>query len=174
MDHRSLLLLGLLMTQSQHGYQIHDFVEKNLKFITNMKKATAYALLDKLSKEKFIDVSVEYDGNRPPRKVYTINDQGIQLFNKLLLQNLSTSETVFYEGDIGLMFLDHLSTEKAIESLRKRLQELQEKYSYFQQAPIHNKNSGVNIAFKHKKKMLEAEINFLLETIQLLEEKKTS
>lgn len=174
MDHRSLLLLGLLMTQSQHGYQIHDFVEKNLKFITNMKKATAYALLDKLSKENYIDVSVEYEGNRPPRKVYSINDQGVQLFHKLLLQNLSSAETVFYEGEIGFMFLDHLPTEKTIESLRKRLQELQEKYNNFQQAPIHSKNSGVNIAFKHKKKMLEAEIDFLLETIQMLEEKKTS
>ncbi|MEK3889093.1 PadR family transcriptional regulator [Bacillus sp. FSL K6-3431] len=171
MEHRSLLLLGLLMTQSQHGYQIHDFIERNLTFITNMKKATAYSLLDKLSKEGYIDVSIEYDGNRPPRKVYSINENGIGHFYDLLSENLSSAETVFYEGDIGLMFLDHLPVDQTIKSLHKRHQELQDKYHVLMQLPIHDHSNGVNIAIRHKQKMLEAELSFLTETIQTLASK---
>ncbi|UZM97849.1 hypothetical protein OL548_23235 [Lysinibacillus sp. MHQ-1] len=39
MEHRSLILLGLLMGQSQHGYQINEFIERNLSTVTDMKKA---------------------------------------------------------------------------------------------------------------------------------------
>ncbi|CAM4107446.1 PadR family transcriptional regulator [Lederbergia lenta] len=168
MEHRTLLLLGLLMTQSQHGYQIHDFIEKNLTFITNMKKATAYSLLDKLSKEGYIDVSIEYDGNRPPRKVYSINENGKKQFNHLLLHNLTSAETVFYEGDIGLMFLDHLPADQMITSLQTRQQKLQVKYDNLKQLPSHDHSNGVNIAIRHKQKMMEAELSFLAETIQIL------
>lgn len=170
MEHRSLLLLGLLMSQSQHGYQIHDFIERNLTFITNMKKATAYSLLDKLSKEGYIDVTVEYDGNRPPRKVYSINDNGRKQFNHLLLQNLSTAETVFYEGDIGLMFLDHLPADQTIQALHNRWNELQDRYNELKQLPIHGHSKGVNLSIRHQQKMLEAELSFLSETFQILTE----
>lgn len=170
MEHRTLLLLGLLMSQSQHGYQIHDFIEKNLPFITNMKKATAYSLLDKLSKKGYIDVSVEYDGNRPPRKVYSINENGKEQFYHLLLQNLSSAETVFYEGDIGLMFLDHLPANQTIKSLQARHRKLQATYDSLKQLPTHDHSNGANIAIHHKQKMVEAELLFLTETIQILSE----
>ncbi|MCR2822866.1 PadR family transcriptional regulator [Lederbergia panacisoli] len=168
MDHRSLLLLGLLMSDSQHGYQIHDFVEKNLTFISNMKKATAYSLLDKLSKEGLIDVSVEYDGNRPPRKVYSINESGRKQFYHLLEINLSAAENIFYEGDIGFMFLDQLPLDKSIEFLQKKHEMLREIYNTITHLSIHECSSGVTIAMNHKKRMLEAELSFITETIQQL------
>ncbi len=37
-DERALLLLGVLMTQSQHGYQINDFIENALCRVADMKK----------------------------------------------------------------------------------------------------------------------------------------
>ena len=108
MDNRALNLLGLLMAQSQHGYQINEFIEQNLSMITNMKKPTAYATLDKLSKQGYIEVKTEQEGNRPPRKVYSINESGQQYFFDLLNKNLSSADLVNYQGDIGLMFIDHL------------------------------------------------------------------
>ncbi|HYB01600.1 MAG TPA: hypothetical protein VED37_15385 [Ktedonobacteraceae bacterium] len=44
MDERMLLLLGLLKAQSQHGYQINEFIEHNLKRMIDMKRSTAYSL----------------------------------------------------------------------------------------------------------------------------------
>ena len=34
MDERHLLLLGLLLNQSQHGYSINEFIEKNLGHVS--------------------------------------------------------------------------------------------------------------------------------------------
>jgi len=171
MEHRSLLLLGLLMSDSQHGYQIHDFIEKNLQFISNMKKATAYSLLDKLSKKGFIDVSVEYDGNRPPRKVYSINDEGRKQFYHLLLKNLSEPENIFFEGDIGFMFIDQLPLNESIEALKIKYVELEKQYQAIKHLSIHECSSGVRIAMNHKKKMLEADLSFISDTIQHLSER---
>src|SRR6476469_917285 len=94
MEQRSLILLGLLMSQSQHGYQINEFIERNLSAITDMKKPTAYATLDKLSQSGYIDIQLEQEGNRPTRKVYSINESRRNYFYQLLINNLSYTARV--------------------------------------------------------------------------------
>lgn len=168
MKNRSLILLGLLMGQSQHGYQINEFIERNLSTVTDMKKPTAYATLDKLNQQGFIDIQLEQEGNRPVRKVYSINDKGREYFNQLLLDNLSSAEKVNYQGDIGLMFIDFLPKEAAISALKERLEKNKQLIAIFHQTPAHEIRSGVNLAIEHKITMLQAEINFLEKTIHTL------
>lgn len=168
MEQRSLILLGLLMSQSQHGYQINEFIEKNLSTVTDMKKPTAYATLDKLSKNGYIDIQYEQEGNRPTRKVYSINERGQQYFYELLLDNLSSAESVNYQGDIGLMFIDFLPLEKTIPALKERLEKNKKLIDLFKQTPSHSIRIGVNLAVEHKISMLETETNFLEKTIDTL------
>ncbi|MCM3705984.1 MULTISPECIES: PadR family transcriptional regulator [Cytobacillus] len=168
MEQRSLILLGLLMSQSQHGYQINEFIERNLSAVTDMKKPTAYATLDKLSQKGYIDIQLKQEGNRPTRKVYSINESGKQYFYQLLLNNLSSAEKVNYNGDIGLMFSDFLPLEKTIPALEERLKNNKELLETMKQTPSHGVRSGVNLAVEHKMAMLEAEVSFLEKTIKNL------
>lgn len=81
MDERHLLLLGLLMAQRQHGYSINEFIERNLGRVSGMKRATAYALLEKLERDGLVSMeTVETVGNYPPRKVYAITEAGRETF----------------------------------------------------------------------------------------------
>ncbi|WP_433745843.1 PadR family transcriptional regulator [Falsibacillus pallidus] len=169
MEHRSLILLGLLMGQSQHGYQINEFIERNLSTVTDMKKPTAYATLDKLNNKGYIDIQLEQEGNRPTRKVYSINENGRKYFYELLLQNLSSAESVNYQGDIGLMFIDFLPMDQAIPALQERLKKNKKLIDRFSQTPSHGIRTGVNLAVEHKITMLEAEVAFLEKTIKLLQ-----
>jgi DNA-binding PadR family transcriptional regulator len=164
-EQRSLILLGLLMSQSQHGYQINEFIERNLSTVTDMKKPTAYATLDKLNLKGYIDIQLEQEGNRPTRKVYSINESGKNYFFKLLLENLASAESVNYQGDIGLMFIDFLPIDQAISALNERLKKNRHLLDIFKQTPEHGKRSGVNLAIDHKISMLEAEVMFLEKTI---------
>ncbi|NMD72078.1 PadR family transcriptional regulator [Bacillus sp. DNRA2] len=168
MEQRSLILLGLLMSQSQHGYQINEFIERNLSTVTDMKKPTAYATLDKLSQSGYIDIQFEQEGNRPTRKVYSINDSGKEYFYKLLLNNLSSAESLNYQGDIGLMFMDFLPLEKTIPALKERLNNNINLIEVLKQTPSHGVRSGVNLVVEHKITMLEAEIAFLEKSIKNL------
>ncbi|WP_109431468.1 PadR family transcriptional regulator [Sulfoacidibacillus thermotolerans] len=53
------------MMQSAHGDQIND-----------MKKSTAYALLERMSRSGLVSVELLQEGNRPLRKVFSITAEG--------------------------------------------------------------------------------------------------
>src|SRR2546423_4550851 len=65
---RELLLLGLLRRWGTYGYQLHEFLEQRLAFLTDLKKPTAYALLERLRRAGYVRVNRERAGNRPERR----------------------------------------------------------------------------------------------------------
>lgn len=170
MDERALLLLGLLKTQSQHGYQINEFIEKNLRRIINMKKSTAYTILDRLAQAGCVTVHTEQEGNRPPRKVFAITPEGEEQFYSLLRENLAKSDPLLFPGDIGLMFLEHLPADEVVGYLQQRLTQVDEQLQSFERAPIHRYNRGSRLAVDHVQTLLRAERGWLQETIMKLGE----
>ena len=170
MDERELLLLGILNVQSQHGYQINEFIERNLSRVTDMKKPTAYALLERLSQAGYVEVRSEQEGKRPLRKVYSITPSGEQLFTELLRENLARAERMTFAGDVGLMFLDHLPREEGLDLLRQRLTHLNEQISAHEHAPRHEHGLGVDLALEHILVLLRAEQGWLTTTIQRLQQ----
>ncbi|MEI0740157.1 PadR family transcriptional regulator [Paenibacillus sp. JTLBN-2024] len=172
MDERELLVLGLLMTQSQHGYQINDFIERNLGQVSDMKKATAYAILKRLDKQGCVNVTVEQEGNRPPRQIYSITEEGKTRFFQLLRASLVHAENTTPDGNIGLMFIDHLSREDAIELLKIKLERVQQLIGACSKIPPHGEGIGVNLSFRHRMALLECNKHFLIQTLQELEAKQ--
>lgn len=121
MDERALLLLGLLKAQSQHGYQLNEFIERNLGWVTDMKKPTAYALLERVCRDGFATMRTEQAGNRPARKVYAITPQGEAAFLDLLRTTLASAERSEIPGDIAIIFLDQLPLAEARALLEQHL-----------------------------------------------------
>jgi len=168
-DDRALLLLGVLMTQSRHGYQINEFIERQLCDVVTMKKPTAYALLDRLAGDGYISVHIEQEGNRPPRKVYTITDAGRALFDDLLQANLSSLETPVFNDDIGLMFLNHLPHERIIDLLRQRLRKLERVLENAVEVPPHGGMLTLDIALDHVATLRRADRDWVAATLTRLE-----
>ncbi len=166
-DERALLLLGALMIQSQHGYQLNDFIERCR--VAVMKKPTAYAILDRLAGAGHISVNIEQEGNRPPRKVYTITPTGEALFYALLRANVRTSEPLSFAGDIGLMFLDRLPRTEAIACLRQRLAERDAELRVIPEIPSHTGHLSVALAMDHLTAMRRADRDWLAAAIAQLE-----
>lgn len=156
------------MMENQHGYQINDFIENRLCIVITMKKPTAYALLDRLAKIEAVDVHVEQEGSRPPRKVYAITDRGRELFMALLHRNLAESDIPRYAGDIGLMFMNYLPTEEVISHLQERLRHLDEELATQIEVPSHGPNLRLDLAFDHTRAMREAERDWLDRAIAAL------
>ncbi|RKN85228.1 PadR family transcriptional regulator [Paenibacillus ginsengarvi] len=166
MDERELLVLGLLMTQSQHGYQINEFIENNLGRVSDMKKATAYSILKRLDLAGYVDVSTEQEGNRPPRQIYTITASGEQRFHELLRGVLANVEHVTPSGDIGLMFIDHLKADEALALLEERLKETERLLGVFAAVPAHGHGKGVDLSISHRIALLKCDRDWLTATIQ--------
>lgn len=117
---RQLLLLGLLRAQEMHGYQLNEFIDEQMNFCVDLKRSTAYYLLDKLCREGYVAEETEREGNRPERKVYRITPSGEDRFQQLLRQNLATYEPPVYAEDIGVIFEHQLSTAESLQLLRAR------------------------------------------------------
>ncbi len=168
MNEQALLLLGLLKAQSQHGYQLNEFIERNLGRMTDMKKATAYAVLERLSQAGYVSVHSAQEGNRPVRKVYSITHVGEEQFMKLLRENLSNADKMNMAGDVGLMFLDHLPLPEVAEYLSLRLAQLEARLDEFKQ-PLRHEGLGVNLALEHQQALLTAERAWLSSVLARLE-----
>ena len=170
MDDRALLLLGILMAQSQHGYQIHEFIEKNLSRITDMKKPTAYATLDRLCEAGYVQMSLEQEGNRPTRKVYSITSIGVDHFFELLRSNLAQADKMNFSSDIGIMFIDHLPVEVSLSLLEERLRQLSAQIQQYETAPRHGFGLGVDLAVEHHLVHLKADHAWVCSVLQRLRE----
>ncbi len=173
MRDRELLLLGILMAHSQHGYQINEFIEMNLSRVTDMKKPTAYATLDRLAAQGFVEVRSEQAGNRPVRKVYSITSQGTEYFQSLLKENLMSGDKMQFSSDIGLMFLDHLSPDDAAAFLEERLQALNHDIARHEKAPPHGFGLGVDLAMDHHLVHLKLDRDWLGQVIENLRQRST-
>jgi DNA-binding PadR family transcriptional regulator len=164
MDHHALLLLGLLKNQAQHGYQLNDFIEKNLARVTDLKKATAYALLERLRESGLVAVKLEQEGNRPPRKVYAITATGEEQFLELLRIELSHADVISRPESTALMFMTELELPERISCLNTRLEQLELHIKNLEQIPEHK--SSVNLALERQLVLLRADRDWLVGVLE--------
>jgi DNA-binding PadR family transcriptional regulator len=166
---RKLLLLGLLRQHQMHGYQLFEFIEKSLATCTDLKKPTAYYLLNKMAEDGWISEAEMQAGHRPPRRVYSLTARGQEEFERLLRLNLAGPEPAYLTGDTGLAFLDSLAPPEAAGLLRQRRAQLAGSLADVQAAPRHQ--GSLQLVIDHRVRHLQAEIAWLDEIIHGLENK---
>lgn len=172
LDERHLLLLGILLAQSQHGYQINEFIEANLGRVSRMRRATAYSLLERLKDQGLVTMRLEAPGNHPPRKVYTITPAGREKFLELLRALLVRVDATPSAADIAMMFIDYIPVEKTVSLLGERLNGLRSQIEHLRSTPSHTTVPGVDYAIQRKIAILQAEQSWLEEILQALTAKK--
>lgn len=160
---RELLLLGLLRQQNMHGYRLIEFIERDLTTCTDLKKPTAYFLLDKLVKRGWISQYEEQEGNRPTRRVYAITAEGEAQFKRLLHENLRSYNAALFPGDIGLAFADAIDPDEALALLHERRAALHAELEAARAVPNHE---GMwQLLIDHRCVHLESELGWLDEVI---------
>ena len=75
-------LLGFLREKPLHGYEIHRRMSdpEGLGLVWRIKQSQLYALLGKLEESGYVTSEVETQGNRPPRKIYSLTGHGSSIF----------------------------------------------------------------------------------------------
>lgn len=160
---RELLLLGLLRQANMYGYRLHEFIERYLASCTDLKKSTAYFLLDRMTKRGWIEQRQEQEGNRPPRRVYQVTAAGEEQFWHLLATNLSQHTMTRFVGDIGLAFADTLAPAQVLALLDQRRVALSNDLLATRSIPRHG--GSLHLVIEHRVVHLEAELRWLDEII---------
>ena len=74
------LVLGLLMHEARHGYQLYQEYQATLGAIWQVGQSKFYAALDRLEADGLLTSTTEDQSGRPARRVYTITEQGRRRF----------------------------------------------------------------------------------------------
>lgn len=156
---RELLLLGFLRRENMHGYKLNEFIEKNMAACTDLKKPTAYFLLDKMAKKGWITMRETRAGNRPPRRVYRVTAKGEAQYQKMLRDNLAGFIAAKFPGDIGLGFADDLEVDDVVSLLTERRAAMMRELAAVQVVPPHT--GALQLIVDHQVAHLEAEVQWL-------------
>ena len=172
MSANELLLLGLLDQQEMHGYKLHEFLEHQLSFVSDLKRPTAYRTLEQLLRRGFVARVSERSGRRPERMVYRITPTGRARFERLLREQLASAERVIHQGNIALLFWGRIPENERVHLLERRRRGVEEQRSML--APIvdaHREGTAVRLVLEHDLAHLDTEISWLTKTIDDLKEK---
>jgi DNA-binding PadR family transcriptional regulator len=160
---RELLLLGFLRRENMHGYKLNEFIERDMAACTDLKKPTAYFLLDKMAKLGWISMREAREGNRPLRRVYRVTAKGETEYQKMLRENLGSFFEVKFPGDIGLAFADDLGASDVLPLLAERRTALAAKLAEINAVPEHT--GSLQLIVAHQQFHLEAELRWLDQVI---------
>jgi DNA-binding PadR family transcriptional regulator len=156
---RQLLILGLLLDENMHGYQLNEHIEHTLGFYTDLKRPTLYYTLDKLEKQGYVRARIEQEGNRPELRVYEVTEAGRAYFLDLLRRTLGDFARTTYGDDIAVMFMDQLPAAERRHLLREKRQRTQVALDHLRDLPPHG--GSVQHVIAHHIIHLEAEIHWL-------------
>ena len=169
---RELLLLGLLRDAEMHGYQLNEFIDSHLDLMVDLKRPTAYRLLDKLADRGWVTYHEEREGNRPPRRVFAITPTGEKAFQRLLRTSLAKFEPAVSPGNIGLLFLQALPPLEAAQLLQARRAKVEGALGQVQAHEAHHR--GTSFLLLHQARYLGAELEWLDEVIDRIKSEEPS
>ena len=156
---RELMLLGLLRQQEMHGYRLMEFLDRVLNTCVDIKRPTAYFLLEKMAEAGWVSQTEGRTGHRPPRRVYRLTPQGEAQFQRLLRENLASYSPALFPSDAGLAFVEALKPQEALSLLRQRRALVAAALARAQAAPPHP--GGTRFVVEHQVRHLAAELEWL-------------
>ncbi|MBE3575004.1 MAG: PadR family transcriptional regulator [Firmicutes bacterium] len=140
---KELLLLGLLRLQKMYGYQINEIIDRDLRFVTDLKRPTAYYILARMAKAGLVREEKARAGHRPERRVYQVTAAGEAEFQRLLRENVRHYQRSHAPGDIGLVLLSALPPDEAKDLLLQRQREVQAEIDLLQDSlGLHRPETG--------------------------------
>ncbi|KAA3642377.1 MAG: PadR family transcriptional regulator [Chloroflexi bacterium] len=169
---RKLLLLGLLRQQPMYGYQINDLIDTHLGTGVALSKPTAYRFLNQMAEEGWIEFQEEQEGNRPPRRVYSILPAGETAFQEMLRESLADFSPTASYGVLGIAFLDAIPIEEALPLLQTRRKLIEDSLDALTVDEEHQ--GGFGFVILHQIQHLKAELLWLDDVIQHYAEGETT
>jgi DNA-binding PadR family transcriptional regulator len=147
---KKLLLLGILRDQEMHGYQLNEMLGQGSGIPIKLSKPNAYRLLNKMEQDGWVTYREEQEGNRPPRRVYTITDEGERVFQRMLRNSLATYSLPEFPGSVALNYLELLPAHEALALLQQRREKVVVHFNEVDAMPaeLREKHAGIEYLFR--------------------------
>jgi len=125
MTNAELAVLGLVVEQPRHGYQIEQVIEqRGMRKWTDIGFSSIYFLLKKLERQKLIKGEWAKTERGPTRKVYRATPAGQEAFRTAVIEALSIPQPSHHHLLLGLANLPAVSHIEALAALNQYKQSL--------------------------------------------------
>ncbi len=76
------LILGVLAGENLHGYDLYQYLEKNLALIWTLGRSQTYALLSRMEQAGLVAHERQAQEKRPDRKTFSLTPTGRKVFDQ--------------------------------------------------------------------------------------------
>ena len=118
------LILGLLILSPMTGYELQQFIKKNLALICSHSAGSVQTALAKLEKEGKVTASETAQGKRR-KKIFTITDAGRTAFSSWVAQPMQADKVKNMELS-RLFFAGLAKPEERLAAVRDYLRQMEE------------------------------------------------
>ena len=175
MTNAELAVLSLLAEQRRHGYDIERVInERGMREWTEIGFSSIYYLLKKLGQEGMIEGRLEESEHGPARKVYHLTPAGRRALRAGVLHALSVPGRCYPPLQLGLASLPGIPHADAMAALRQYHSTLaaRRKHVLVTQESQYPLPYFVDAMLSHSVTMLEAELAWMEQFIEQMEERK--
>ena len=163
--------LAILQFSDATGYEIKKMsTEERFAFFVDASFGSIYPALSRLQDDGCVTVREEYESGKPPRKIYSITDQGrAELIESL--QVLPRPDTFKSEFLLIALCAGLLDRETIVRAMDKRIKDLQVDLKMFDEAEgcIGQGSSGLAWVAEYGRTVHEASLKYLIENRGKLE-----
>ncbi len=172
-------ILGLIAEQPCHAYELDQVIEeRGMREWTDVAFSSIYYVLNRLEKRGLVESVKVQKGNTPPRRVYSLTNEGQAVMRKRVKELLSHLQRPAYDMDLGIANLTLLSRGEAITSMETYRVAL-EAHIIQMEAKWESQGKGtlplfVDGLFEHALVHRRAELDWITEFIKKLKETQPS
>lgn len=160
-----LMLLGMLMRQPMHGYELVDQLGGPYMSVwVKMGRASVYYALNRLDRAGYVSRHSERHGGKPERTVYSITDEGRREFYSEVEVALGELPVSMENFDIALFYANQLEPTIADNRMRARLTSLQQALSLLEKTLEDARADGdtpLTLVLDRRRALLDAEIQYV-------------
>jgi DNA-binding PadR family transcriptional regulator len=127
------VILGVLMVEAMHGYEINRFMSEYLDNIWHIGTSQIYLILRRLEKNKMVTGTVTVQENRLSKKIFKITTDGKEKFIEWVHRPTKHVRNIRTDFLTKLFFFNHLRLQEGfglIEAQIGLLKDLREKVEY--------------------------------------------
>jgi DNA-binding PadR family transcriptional regulator len=161
-------LLGLLMSEPKHGYELHQEFSQNLGRVWEIGLSQLYAQLKLLEEAGLLTAQTEPQPNRPPRKIYHLTPEGQEVFMDWVHQPTPYLRHIRVEFLARLYFFQQLSLPGLDQLVAEQKAVCQAQMGRFERLAGETEDQFRRLVLEFRRGQLEAVIRWLDRCLEIL------
>jgi DNA-binding PadR family transcriptional regulator len=162
------VLLGLLLTEPRHGYELFQEFSRELGQVWRVGQSQLYAQLKQLEEAGLVSARVEEQPNRPARKVYRLTPLGRAAFEAWVHQPAPHLRHLRVEFLARLYFFQRLSLEGLDRLVAAQKAVCREQMERFERQSPGAGDPFARLVLEFRRGQLEAALRWLDRCLELL------